>query len=176
MQRSPVRAQHRIRHLIAGLTLAATATFGVVAAAEDAPAAPAAAAPAAPAQPAAPSHPDVQRALAYVVPETTCTPPDIPRNNNNAGTFQRIERMTKRYIKCLEGYQQALFTDFQFLRDSVRHGVTMAQAETIAANLAKVAETIKGLQAKGVVIAQDQARIISSQISGNRSMPGAENH
>lgn len=121
-------------------------------------------------------QPDVQRALSYVVPETTCTAPDIRRSNPSGGTFERIERMNKRYVKCLEQYQRSLFDDFVFLRESVRHGVTMPQAETIAGNMKKVADAIKSLQSKGVVIAQDQARIISTGLSGNRQMPGAENH
>ncbi len=141
-----------------------------------APAAPAtAAAGPAPATPV-PLHPDVQRALAYTVPETSCVKPEVGLGNHSAGRFERVQRAQKRYVKCLEGYQQQLFGDFEFLRDSVRHGVSRSQADAIGANLRSVHERIKTVQSQGAVITQDQARIITTMMSGNRAMPGAENH
>lgn len=125
------------------------------------------------AQPAV--HPDVARALGYTVPVAPCQEPDIRRSTQNAGWMERNARASKRYIKCLERYQVTLFEDFVFLRDSVRHGVTMEQASAIAGNLGKVAEAIKLLKGRGVQLAQDQAQVISAGLSGNRTMPGAEN-
>ena len=175
---NPLRLRRSFIALAAGGAFALLSTVQLAhadAAAPTAMAAPAAAAPAAPAAPA-PLHPEVQRALAYTVPETTCVKPDVGLSNPSAGRFERIERAQKRYVKCLEGYQQQLFGDFVFLRDSVRHGVTQTQADAIAGNLRKVHEQIKTVQALGGVITQDQARIITSMMSGNRTMPGAENH
>ena len=175
---NPLRLRRSFIALAAGGAFALLPTMQPAhadAAAPTAMAAPAAAAPAAPAAPA-PLHPEVQRALAYTVPETTCVKPDVGLSNPSAGRFERIERAQKRYVKCLEGYQQQLFGDFVFLRDSVRHGVTQTQADAIAGNLRKVHEQIKTVQALGGVITQDQARIITSMMSGNRTMPGAENH
>jgi hypothetical protein len=119
-------------------------------------------------------HPDVQRALSYQVPAPTCTPPEIRRSNQNAGQLERNERATKRYTKCLEAYQQGLFDDFKFMQSVVRHGVTMPQAEQIAGNMSKIADAIKSLKGRGVALAQDQARIISTGLSGNRQLPGAQ--
>jgi hypothetical protein len=163
--------------LMSALPMAAHADAAAPAA--SAPPAAATASPAAPtavAAPVAPLHPEVQRALAYTVPETTCVKPDVGLSNPSAGRFERIERAQKRYVKCLEGYQQQLFGDFVFLRDSVRHGVTQPQADAIAGNLRKVHEQIRTVQSLGAVITQDQARIITTMMSGNRTMPGAENH
>jgi hypothetical protein len=178
---NPLRLRRSLIALAAGGAFALLSTVQVAHA--DATATPAAAtpAPATPAAPAAttapaPLHPEVQRALTYVVPETTCVKPDVGLSNPSAGRFERIERAQKRYVKCLEGYQQQLFGDFVFLRDSVRHGVTQSQADAIAGNLRKVHEQIRTVQALGGVITQDQARIITSMMSGNRTMPGAENH
>lgn len=175
---NPLRLRRSFIALAAGGAFALLSTVQPAHADAAAPAAtapPAAAAPAAPAAPA-PPHPEVQRALTYTVPETTCVKPDVGLSNPSAGRFERIERAQKRYVKCLEGYQQQLFGDFVFLRDSVRHGVTQTQADAIAGNLRKVHEQIKTVQALGGVITQDQARIITSMMSGNRTMPGAENH
>lgn len=114
-------------------------------------------------------HPDVQRALDYKLPESTCTPPTVRRKNQNPGQAEAVERKQKFYFKCVEEYQKGLFADFQFLKDSVTHGVTMPQAAVIKDHLETVAARIKQLQNTG-----SQAQQAWLQASGERSQGGGK--
>ena len=86
-------------------------------------------------------HPEVQRALDYQLPVLPC---EQPRFISSHGVFQsnrNLQRL-RRYYGCLNEHTARLAADFDWLKNSVRHGVTPDQAKRIGNNLIGVRRAI----------------------------------
>ncbi len=101
-------------------------------------------------------HPAVQAALEWQLPEHNCGArpllrkgPDYANETHETVmsdidhyTRERHERKLKRWDKCMTRYRKALMQDFGELKDSVRHGMTQAQAEAVLSKLKLIQDTI----------------------------------
>ena len=105
---------------------------------------------------ASPTHPQVQAALDWQLPDHTCgNAPKIisgPAYTNDTHetvtsevdhyTRSRFERKKKRWDKCIAKYNKGLIKDFGKLKDSVKHGMTQAQANQVLGKLKLIQDTI----------------------------------
>ena len=103
-------------------------------------------------------HPEVQKAMAYGLPELNCEKPELPGvskdvidpatgavNRADIDSYQlgRFERAEKRWMKCLTKYKKGLMEDFGDLKESARHGLTEVQAKQILSNMADIQAAIE---------------------------------
>ena len=133
----------------------------------------ASATPTATASTAVVAHPDVQRALDYKLPESTCAAPVVRRRNQNPGQAEAYDRKLKFYFKCVEDYQKGLYDDFKFMQTSVSHGVSMAQAAVVKSHLETIAARIKELQNTGSAAQQAWLKASGERSQGSGTTKGA---
>ena len=102
-------------------------------------------------------HPEVQAALDWQLPAHSCgSQPTLTKGSDYANethetvtsnvdhyTRERYERKLKRWNKCMDKYRKALVKDFGELKDSVRHGMTQQQAETVLTKLKLIQDTLE---------------------------------
>ena len=150
---------------LCALTLAIVAGFCTAARAEAMPAE--AAANAAPA--VGTVHPDVQRALAYTLPQADCPRPQMSRGSNDPTAVDRFKRSMKRYTDCLKAYDETLFTDLKFLHGSVAHGATQAQATQIGARVLAVGQAINMLKSGGIALSDAQQQEMAAMLPAART-------
>lgn len=103
------------------------------------------------------THPEVQAALDWQLLANECgARPQLSKGSDYANDTQetvmsdvdhytrgRHKRALKRWIKCEERYRRSLLKDFGRLKDSVRHGMTQAQAEIVLGKLKLIQDTIE---------------------------------
>ena len=101
-------------------------------------------------------HPAVRAALDWQLPAHACGAKPLLRKGSDYAnethetvlsdvdhyTRERHERKLKRWDKCMTRYRKALMQDFGELKDSVRHGMTQAQAEAVLSKLKLIQDTI----------------------------------
>ena len=102
------------------------------------------------------THPQVQAALDWQLPGHTCgnqpkiiTGPAYTNDTHETVTSEvdhytrsRFERKKKRWDKCIAKYNKGLIKDFGKLKDSVKHGMTQAQANQVLGKLKLIQDTI----------------------------------
>ena len=101
-------------------------------------------------------HPEVQAALDWQLPEHDCgAQPRMRKGSDYANethetvhsdtdtyTRKRYQRKMKRWDKCMGKYRNNLIKEFGRLKDSVRHGMTPAQAELVLTKLKLIQDTL----------------------------------
>ena len=86
----------------------------------------------------------VEDALAYAVPETTCTF-EAPRRSGDPTTQARNEKKAaKKWRRCMRGYHESLVADVQRLKSVAADGLTEAQAQVILGHMAAIHQTLQG--------------------------------
>jgi len=101
-------------------------------------------------------HEEVAAALEWELPVNECSKPrSIERYSLRSdgdvdfSSFDQYKLKEKQRQKCLENYREALLTDFEFLKGSVKHGLTKQQANQILTKMALIQKTY--LSPDGVV-------------------------
>jgi hypothetical protein len=87
-------------------------------------------------------HPEVQRALDYQLPVLPCEQPKFISSHGVFQSNRNLQRL-RRYFGCLNEHTARLAADFDWLKNSVRHGVTPDQANRIGNNLVGVRRAIQ---------------------------------
>lgn len=103
------------------------------------------------------THPEVQKALDYEQPESTCgdepvlrgakttkdSAEDTVRSDVDHYTRKRHERKHQRWSKCNDKHRDALMDDFVRLKDSAQHGMTQEQAQIVLGHMKSIQDTLR---------------------------------
>ncbi|MEM7100083.1 MAG: hypothetical protein AAF541_17580 [Pseudomonadota bacterium] len=102
------------------------------------------------------SHPEVLAALDYQIEPHTCGErPSLRRGAEYANdthetvmsdvdhyTRTQHNRKLKKWTRCIKRYNKILLKDFARLKDSVKHGMTQDQANTVLGKLKAIQDTV----------------------------------
>ncbi len=95
-------------------------------------------------------HPDVQKALTYQLPVSTCTLPIMRMTAADDTRILRYEKSYRRWIRCAKKYQSNLIEDFNRIEAVASHGLTEKQADILMGHLKSISAANKSMKSENV--------------------------